>query len=58
MCSVRQMVANTAPELLSEYSVDPNKIQTEALNVLQFYLKTEGCCCHAHRNRQDFHVSP
>ena len=40
--SVREIIAKTAPELLSAYSVKPTEIQIEALDDLQFYREAKG----------------
>lgn len=38
--TIRDVVADTAPELLSAYSLEPTEIQREALDALDFYRRT------------------
>ena len=40
--SLRDVFANAAPELLSEYSLKPTPIQQEALEALSFFRDTKG----------------
>lgn len=38
--TIREIIADTAPELLSAYSLEPTEIQREALDALDFYRRT------------------
>lgn len=38
--TIREIIADTAPELLSAYSLEPTEIQHEALDALDFYRRT------------------
>lgn len=38
--TIREIIADTAPELLAAYSLEPTEIQNEALNALDFYRRT------------------
>jgi superfamily II DNA or RNA helicase len=42
MDSLRDMIAEAAPELLSEYSLEPTELQVEALDALEFYRRAKG----------------
>jgi superfamily II DNA or RNA helicase len=38
---VREVIADAAPELLSDYSLEPTEIQKDALNALDFYRRAK-----------------
>ncbi len=42
MDSLRDIIAEAAPELLSEYALAPTPLQVDALDALEFYRKTNG----------------
>ena len=42
MESLRDLISDTAPELLSEYALAPTELQIEALQALEFYRDTKG----------------
>lgn len=42
MATLRDIISDTAPELLSAYTLDPTEIQLEALHALDFYRTSKG----------------